>query len=290
MDDLLIVLGASCSTYAADALTHAVQSLGYDNAIYTSLVNDIDGQRVHITHAGSIDPGWLEEYRANRYFMADPVLLHGVNRWPAPLAWDCALADGDRQRAVLDRAAHYGAGSGLAIYLRDAVRSVVVSLNWSSRRLCPERQAISEALLGISVDLAFCLHWLIVKRWPRDLAMSYTAASPGSLSLLSEREIECLALASRGLTSADIALKTGITARTVDYHFHRIVGKLGVLNRKEAIAFAIAHGIVSRESLPVPYRAVALSSRVLGARRRWETRRARDPETAHQQVGAKNAG
>ena len=61
---------------------------------------------------------------------------------------------------------------------------------------------------------------------------------------LSGRELQCLEMAARGLTSGDIALKLGITERTVYYHFSNIISKLGVLNRHEAIAKAITLGII----------------------------------------------
>ena len=50
------------------------------------------------------------------------------------------------------------------------------------------------------------------------------------------------------MTSVDIALKLGIKPRTANFHFGNIVDKLGVLNRKEAIAMGIARGLIRTES------------------------------------------
>jgi DNA-binding CsgD family transcriptional regulator len=61
---------------------------------------------------------------------------------------------------------------------------------------------------------------------------------------LSPREAQCLEMAANGMTSADIAIKLGIKPRTANFHFGRIVNKLGVLNRKEAIAMGIARGLI----------------------------------------------
>jgi DNA-binding CsgD family transcriptional regulator len=61
---------------------------------------------------------------------------------------------------------------------------------------------------------------------------------------LSVRERQCLELAARGLTSNDIGDKLGITERTANFHVSNIIRKTGVLNRKEAIAVAIARGWV----------------------------------------------
>ena len=50
--------------------------------------------------------------------------------------------------------------------------------------------------------------------------------------------------AATGLTSEDIAIKLGIKPRTANFHFGKIVTKLGVLNRKEAIAMGMARGLI----------------------------------------------
>ncbi len=62
---------------------------------------------------------------------------------------------------------------------------------------------------------------------------------------LTLRERDCLELAARGLTSADIGGKLCVAERTVNFHFSNIKNKLGAMNRPEAIARGIAMGIVT---------------------------------------------
>jgi hypothetical protein len=62
-------------------------------------------------------------------------------------------------------------------------------------------------------------------------------------------------MAANGMTSVDIAVKLGIKPRTANFHFGKIVNKLGVLNRKEAIAMGIARGLIRPN--PVTMRSVA---------------------------------
>jgi len=71
------------------------------------------------------------------------------------------------------------------------------------------------------------------------------AGSHASQRPLSQRERQCLQMAARGLTSADIGTKLGITARTANFHFSNVISKLGVLNRHEAIARAVSTGMIS---------------------------------------------
>jgi DNA-binding CsgD family transcriptional regulator len=49
------------------------------------------------------------------------------------------------------------------------------------------------------------------------------------------------------MTSIEIGFKLGLTARTANYHFTNSISKLGVLNRKEAGAKAVARGNINIE-------------------------------------------
>lgn len=64
--------------------------------------------------------------------------------------------------------------------------------------------------------------------------------------MLSPRQIECLQLAARGLTSAEIAHDLGISARTVDQYFGEACDRLRVRNRTQAVARAIALDLISQ--------------------------------------------
>ncbi|MCX7871835.1 MAG: response regulator transcription factor [Verrucomicrobiae bacterium] len=62
---------------------------------------------------------------------------------------------------------------------------------------------------------------------------------------LSEREIEVLKLIAEGLTAKDIAVKLGISPRTVDTHRERIMSKLNIHTIAGLTRYAIKHRIVS---------------------------------------------
>ncbi|MNI59337.1 Transcriptional activator protein LuxR [compost metagenome] len=57
---------------------------------------------------------------------------------------------------------------------------------------------------------------------------------------LTRREKECLAWASEGKTTAEIAAILGITPRTVTYYIQQVLGKTHSTNRDQAIAKATA--------------------------------------------------
>jgi len=67
---------------------------------------------------------------------------------------------------------------------------------------------------------------------------------------LSEREMEVLKLAARGMSNGDIANELFINVRTVQGHLSSIFNKLSVGSRTEAIFQAVKRGWLSFEELP----------------------------------------
>ncbi len=69
----------------------------------------------------------------------------------------------------------------------------------------------------------------------------------GGPERLTERELEVLRLAARGLTNRAIGFQLGISERTVHSHLINIFAKLGVSTRTEAVLKAIRLGWISLE-------------------------------------------
>jgi NarL family two-component system response regulator LiaR len=68
------------------------------------------------------------------------------------------------------------------------------------------------------------------------------AAGEGGRDILSEREMEVLRLASKGISNKDIATELVVSARTVQAHLGNIFNKLGVGSRTEAVLHALRRG------------------------------------------------
>lgn len=64
---------------------------------------------------------------------------------------------------------------------------------------------------------------------------------------LSERELEVLRLASRGMTNKEIGRDLFISDRTVQGHLRNIFEKLGVASRTEAVTLALQRGWIALE-------------------------------------------
>lgn len=70
------------------------------------------------------------------------------------------------------------------------------------------------------------------------------AAASRAVPVLSEREREVIAGVARGERSKEIALRLGITERTVKAHLDNIYNKLGVDSRAAAVSVAIQKGLL----------------------------------------------
>jgi len=65
------------------------------------------------------------------------------------------------------------------------------------------------------------------------------------LEELTEREIEVLQLAGKGITNREIADSLSISHRTVQAHLSHIFSKLGVGSRTEAVVYALRKGLIT---------------------------------------------
>ncbi len=70
------------------------------------------------------------------------------------------------------------------------------------------------------------------------------------LEVLSEREMEVLRLATRGLSNQDIASELCLSLRTVQAHLGHIFNKLQVSSRTEAVVRAIKEGWITLDDIP----------------------------------------
>jgi DNA-binding NarL/FixJ family response regulator len=68
---------------------------------------------------------------------------------------------------------------------------------------------------------------------------------PASFQELTSREREIFALASRGLSNAEIAKAEFLSEATVKTHISRILAKLGLRDRVQLVVFAYEHGLAN---------------------------------------------
>lgn len=100
-------------------------------------------------------------------------------------------------------------------------------------------QAVHEGQSALSPQIAQML--------VRQFAQPNADAGQAGVETLSERELDVLKLAARGLTNKAIGVALEISDRTVQAHLARIYDKLQVASRTEAVMRAVALGWLSSD-------------------------------------------
>lgn len=218
-----------------------VRELGFDSFMYGMSADANPTMRNTRSFVWTTLPReWIMLYGTRGYIEVDPRVTKTYNR-NVPFVWDAAeFRDDPLCQAFLRDAERFGVCSGVAISFRDPDHGrVLVALNSHITPVDAARKVLISTRLGEIILLAMSFH---------DFFMAHLVDYEPSLMVrvapLSPRESQCLEMAANGMTSVDIAMKLGIKPRTANFHFGKIVTKLGVLNRKEAIALGIARGLI----------------------------------------------
>lgn len=92
------------------------------------------------------------------------------------------------------------------------------------------------------------LHPAITRKVINRFSKPEARAGPkNGLDQITERELEVLSLAARGMSNRDISRELCISVRTVQTHLSNIFNKMGVGSRTEAVMYGLRNGIITLE-------------------------------------------
>lgn len=237
------IAAASNASDPAPYLRPLLAQLWFDNLTCIALARAFDGGERVTSIWSTASPTWIDRYGKLGYAAHDPRITMTAARL-SPVVWDAHDVDGDWQvRRFLADAARHGVRSGFAVSFRDADQGrVVIAFDSARSPLSESRCASLIARMGDLMLLAAALQERVLR--PRFDSLRISDNGP-----LTAREHDCLLMAANGLTSADIGTKLGIAERTVNFHIRNVLRKLQAINRSEAVAKAVARGVVDARAI-----------------------------------------
>jgi DNA-binding CsgD family transcriptional regulator len=219
------------------ALQQIVSGLGFDSFMFgvTSASHPKRDTRAFVWT--SLPQEWVQIYETREFIEVDP-RLRGVWDSPAPLIWDRTTFTGTRHRAFLKAAADFGLRSGLALPVQNPYHvHGIFSLNSSLDRTDAARRAHLRRVLGPTLVLSVYVYELLLAS-----VVAHCLPSPISGGPFTRRQLECLRLVAKGFSSAQAAGLLGVSERTINFHVGKLLGKMAVNSRREAVTRAIAAG------------------------------------------------
>jgi DNA-binding CsgD family transcriptional regulator len=178
---------------------------------------------------------WIDRYFQKKYYNIDPVVIQG-ERSMLPVDWSTLDRSSAPVQALFGEADDVGLGrQGLTFPIRGAlgdsaiftVTSNASTKEWEHTRLCYLRdmQILGNYIHAIALKLS-------------------GVKMPDYLARLSRREKECLQLAAVGMTISTTADKLCLSDRVVRGYLDSARHKLEAVTKSQAVAKAIALGIV----------------------------------------------
>lgn len=174
-------------------------------------------------------PAWTDYYLSKCYEQVDPVIdtarrANGPFRW-GPEAWRGELDN--RQRELLEEAAHFGIRSGFTIPIHDSV-SRIAAVTFAADQ---HQSRFNSAILRHQSALRFLAILFHSQARMRLVPNRFVSGV-----LLSPREYECLEWVAKGKSTWEIGRILGIAQRTVEFHLDNVRAKLDVKTITQAVA------------------------------------------------------
>lgn len=199
--------------------------LGFDHYIFGSFFPQIG----EIVTVDGFPSEWRVQYQKSNYIDVDPTVLHCMVE-TSPLLWrnikNEKSASGKAASALMEEAASFGLRDGISMPVHGAGAEAGMISFVSNNRLCVNN--VSMALVRM------------VSQSVHEQLKQVSVGQKFSDSDLTSRESECLKWTAVGKTSWEISKILGVSESTVIFHLKNAIKKMGVSNRPQAVAKAVA--------------------------------------------------
>ncbi|WP_153102311.1 helix-turn-helix transcriptional regulator [Paraburkholderia hayleyella] len=209
------------------------RQLGFSAVLYAGRFA-VDGVRVEARIESNYDSRWREQYEANGYAAIDPAVNHALHSL-APLVWSDSMYGSAAQQQFREEALAYGLGTGATFPVHSREGDVaLLSMSVAGSRRRAGAHLKQNLVWGpfIATMMQEAMHKIVkgdaLKQRPE----------------LTPRENEVLNWLASGKTNWDISVLLGISEHGVVHHVRNILGKFDVPTRRQAVAKAIALGMI----------------------------------------------
>ncbi|WP_095587558.1 LuxR family transcriptional regulator [Actibacterium ureilyticum] len=194
-----------------------------------------DSGEVETVIKTSYPASWFERYNERDYHRIDPVVQNGLRNF-LPVDWSTIDKKEKRIQDFFGEASEHGIrDNGITIPIRDERNiTALFSINMEARE--KSWHLFKKEFLSEIIYLAFLSHQQVRRGQASDCAVSPLK--------LSNRETEVLQWAAAGKTAWETARILQLSQDTVAFYLKNAIAKLGVANKTQAVAIALAHGAI----------------------------------------------
>ncbi|HJV97104.1 MAG TPA: LuxR family transcriptional regulator [Albitalea sp.] len=208
--------------------------LGFEHFIYGVRLHLGVGDEHEFVLSG-YPSSWRQLYERENYVASDPTVAHCLSS-NLPLVWSEQYFLTKGAAALMEDARQYGLRSGVTMPVHSSnLQTGLLSL---AREACADPLDDDMELIAQSQLFATFLHEGAHKLLQRKERLHQTACR------LTPREKECLTWAAAGKSSWEISKIVALSERTVNFHIGNIIQKLDVASRSQAVAKALAGGLI----------------------------------------------
>ncbi len=210
----------------------------YDNFIYGARI-PTSFSKPYFIYISGYPREWRNIYNSESYVRIDPT-VHYCASHITPVTWDRLHQQTQENKLVREffgEACGFGLTSGVSFPVHSARgESAMLSLS-SGERQNSAQGRIQESIPFGQMFTAY-LHEAVRRVFSKEIL-------PITNVQLTAREQQCLLWCAEGKTTWETSQILGISERTVIYHIQNATEKLNVTNRSQAIARAVAMGLIT---------------------------------------------